>query len=100
MADLADRFEQTVSAAVGMPATASQLTANAKGAATQEIVHAVTQASAGTTEVTHSITGVARMAKETGAGASDVLSAFSELARQAEHLRHQMYLFLDQVEAA
>ncbi len=71
-----------------------------QGAATQEIVHAVTQASAGTTEVTHSITGVARMAEETGAGASDVLSASSELARQAEHLRHQMDLFLDQVRAA
>jgi len=40
------------------------------------------------------------MAEETGAGASEVLSASSELAKQAEHLRHQMYLFLDQVRAA
>lgn len=71
-----------------------------QGAATQEIVHAVTQASVGTTEVTHNITGVARMAEETGAGASQVLSASSELARQAEHLRHQMNAFLDQVRAA
>jgi methyl-accepting chemotaxis protein len=71
-----------------------------QGAATNEIVHAVTQASAGTTEVTHNISGVARMAEETGAGASQVLSASSELAKQAEHLRHQMYLFLDQVRAA
>ena len=71
-----------------------------QGAATHEIVQAVTQASAGTTEVTHNITGVARMAEETGAGASQVLSASSELARQAEHLRHQMNLFLDQVRAA
>ena len=60
----------------------------------------MTQASAGTTEVTHSITGVARMAEETGVGASQVLSASSELATQAEHLRHQMLLFLDQVRAA
>ncbi len=71
-----------------------------QGAATHEIVQAVTQASAGTTEVSHNITGVARMAEETGAGASQVLSASSELARQAEHLRHQMNLFLDQVRAA
>ena len=40
------------------------------------------------------------MAEETGAGASQVLSASSELAKQAEHLRHQMGLFLDQVRAA
>ncbi len=71
-----------------------------QGAATHEIVQAVTQASAGTTEVSHNISGVARMAEETGVGASQVLSASSELARQAEHLRHQMHLFLDQVRAA
>ena len=71
-----------------------------QGAATHEIVQAVTQASAGTAEVTYNITGVARMAEETGSGASQVLSASSELARQAEHLRHQMMLFLDQVRAA
>ncbi len=71
-----------------------------QGAATHEIVQAVTQASTGTSEVTQNITGVARMAEETGAGASQVLSASSELATQAEHLRHQMNLFLDQVRAA
>ncbi len=71
-----------------------------QGAATHEIVQAVTQASTGTSEVTQNITGVARMAEETGAGASQVLSASSELAKQAEHLRHQMNLFLDQVRAA
>ena len=71
-----------------------------QGAATHEIVEAVTQASAGTAEVTLSITGVARMAEETGVGATQVLSASGELAKQAEHLRHQMYLFLDQVRAA
>jgi len=71
-----------------------------QGAATHEIVHAVTQASTGTAEVTQNITGVARMAEETGSGAAQVQSASGELAKQAEHLRHQMYLFLDQVRAA
>jgi methyl-accepting chemotaxis protein len=71
-----------------------------QGAATREIVKAVAQASIGTTEVTANITGVARMAEETGAGASQVLSASSELAGQAEHLRGQVEGFLTQVRAA
>jgi methyl-accepting chemotaxis protein len=79
----------TISAAVGQ-----------QGAATSEIVQAVNQASMGTTEVTVNITGVARMAEETGAGASQVLSASSELAEQAEQLRHQVSAFLARVRAA
>ena len=71
-----------------------------QGAATNEIVQAVNQASIGTTEVTSNISGVARMAEETGAGAHQVLDASSELAKQAEHLRHQVQSFLAQVRAA
>lgn len=71
-----------------------------QGAATNEIVQAVNQASVGTTEVTSNITGVARMAEETGAGASQVLAASSELAHQAEELRHQINNFLSNVRAA
>ncbi len=71
-----------------------------QGAATREIVKAVAQASLGTTEVTANITGVARMAEETGVGASQVLSASSELAGQAENLRGQVEGFLSQVRAA
>ena len=41
-----------------------------QGAATHEIISAVSQASVGTAEVTSNITGVARMAEETGAGAA------------------------------
>ncbi len=40
------------------------------------------------------------MAEETGAGASQVLSASSELAHQAEELRHQINSFLSNVRAA
>ncbi len=59
----------------------------------------MTQASAGTTEVTSNITGVARMAEETGAGASQVLAASGELAGQAENLRGQVNTFLSRVRA-
>ncbi len=71
-----------------------------QGAATTEIVQAVSQASIGTTEVTHNITGVARVAEETGIGAHQVLTASSELARQAAYLRTQVNGFLAQVRAA
>ena len=71
-----------------------------QGAATHEIVQAVTQASLGTTEVTSNITGVARMAEETGSGASEVLSASSELANDATTLKDQVDAFLNQVRAA
>ena len=71
-----------------------------QGAATREIVKAVAQASLGTAEVTSNITGVARRAEETGIGASQVLSASSELAGQAERLRGQVEGFLSQVRAA
>ncbi len=60
----------------------------------------MTQASTGTAEVTSNITGVARMAEETGVGANQVLSASSELAQQAARLKDQVNAFLHQVRAA
>ena len=71
-----------------------------QGSATNEIVQAVNQASIGTQEVTSNITGVARMAEETGAGAAQVLSASGELAHQASNLRNQINSFLAHVRAA
>nr|WP_210329321.1 methyl-accepting chemotaxis protein [Methylorubrum zatmanii] len=71
-----------------------------QGAATQEIVRNVTQASIGTAEVTGNITGVAGAAEETGAAASQVLSAAGELSRQSEALRAQVSQFLATVRAA
>ncbi len=71
-----------------------------QGMATHEIVQAVTQASIGTAEVTSNITGVARMAEETGSGANQVLAASSELAQQAARLKDQVNAFLGQVRAA
>jgi len=71
-----------------------------QGAATQEIVRNVTQASQGTSEVTGNIAGVAQASEETGAAASQVLSAASELSRQSEHLGAEVHRFLVTVRAA
>ncbi len=71
-----------------------------QGAATSEIVQAVNQASVGTQEVTSNISGVARMAEETGMGAAQVLSASGELAQQAEMLRTQVQNFIADIRAA
>ncbi|PIU14690.1 MAG: methyl-accepting chemotaxis protein, partial [Methylobacterium sp. CG08_land_8_20_14_0_20_71_15] len=60
----------------------------------------VSQAAAGTGEVTTNIAGVAGAAEETGAAASQVLSAASELSRQSEQLRGQVSHFLGGVRAA
>ena len=71
-----------------------------QGAATQEIVRNVAQASTGTTEVTNNITGVARASEDTGAAAAQVLSASGELSRQSEHLTAEVARFLNTVRAA
>ena len=71
-----------------------------QGAATQEIVRNVAQASAGTSEVTSNITGVARASEATGSAANQVLSAASELSRQSEHLNGEVLRFLSTVRAA
>ncbi|MGA4554778.1 methyl-accepting chemotaxis protein [Methylorubrum aminovorans] len=71
-----------------------------QGAATQEIVRNVAQASAGTSEMTTNIAAVAQASEGTGAAASQVLSAASELSRQSEHLGTEVTRFLATVRAA
>jgi methyl-accepting chemotaxis protein len=71
-----------------------------QGAATQEISRNVQQASAGTQEVSSNIGGVSQAAAETGAAASQVLSASDELSRQSETLRRYVDTFLAGVRAA
>ncbi len=71
-----------------------------QGLATREIVLAVGQASTGTGEVTANITGVAKAAEETNISSSHMLGAASELASQAESLRHEVGAFLQTVRAA
>ena len=50
--------------------------------------------------MTHTIAGVAGAAEETGAAASQVLGAASELSRQSEHLAAEVQRFLHGVRAA
>ena len=71
-----------------------------QGAATQEIVRNVSEASAGTGAVTGNVASVAVAAEETGAAASQVLISASELSRQSEHLDGQVRQFLHTVRAA
>ncbi len=71
-----------------------------QGAATREIIGAVSQASAGTSEVGASIAVVSQAVAGTGMAAGQVFSASEELARQAEALRAEVVGFLDGVRAA
>ncbi|MFC6390666.1 CHASE3 domain-containing protein [Methylorubrum zatmanii] len=71
-----------------------------QGAATQEIVRNVSEASAGTGAVTGNVASVAVAAEETGAAASQVLVSAEELSQQSERLDGQVRLFLETVRAA
>ncbi|WP_298956100.1 HAMP domain-containing methyl-accepting chemotaxis protein [uncultured Methylobacterium sp.] len=92
---ITSRIQEINGVAAGIAAAVEQ-----QGAATQEIVRNVTQASAGTAEVTHHISGVARASEETGAAANQVLVSASELSRQSEHLSAEVSRFLSTVRAA
>lgn len=71
-----------------------------QGAATQEIARNVQEAASGTERVTDSIVDVRQGASSTGAAASQVLGAASELSRQSEHLALEVERFLATVRAA
>ena len=81
-------------------ATAIAAAVEEQGAATQEIVRNVSQASAGAAEVTGNIAGVAGAAEATGSAANQVLDAAGDLSRQSEQLRGQVTRFLATVRAA
>lgn len=68
--------------------------------ATAEIAENVQQVAVGTGEVSSSITHVTTAATTSGAAASQVLSAASELSRQSEVLRREMDQFLSRARAA
>jgi methyl-accepting chemotaxis protein len=71
-----------------------------QGAATAEIARNVQQTATATQEVTVNIEGVSQAATATGDAAGDVLSAASELSRQAEQLNGEVGSFLANVRAA
>jgi methyl-accepting chemotaxis protein len=60
----------------------------------------VQQAATGTQEVSSNIVGVSQVANDTGAAATQVLGAASELSRQAEQLRSEVGLYVSGVKAA
>ena len=81
-------------------ATAIASAVEEQGAATREIATNVQQAAQGTGEIASNIEGVSRAASDTGAAASQVLSAAGELSRQSETLRRDVDYFLATVRAA
>ncbi|MCJ2139896.1 methyl-accepting chemotaxis protein [Methylobacterium sp. E-066] len=81
--------------AVGVTASMEE-----QGAVTQEIVRSVTQAAQGTQAVTTNIGAVTAAVGETGASASQVLTAAAELSRQSERLTVEVADFLAKVQAA
>lgn len=71
-----------------------------QGAATAEIARNVTQTAHATRDVTTNISGVSAAANETGGAAGLVLSAASDLSKQAEQLSSEVNTFLAGVRAA
>lgn len=71
-----------------------------QGGATSEIAKNVTEAAMGTQEVTSNMVGVSKAAGDTGAAATQVLSAASEVAKYGELLRSKVRDFLDGVRNA
>jgi len=71
-----------------------------QGAATSEIARNVTQTAKATKQVTTNIDGVSSAANEAGNAAGLVLSAASNLSKQAEQLSHEVGTFLAGVRAA
>ncbi|WP_342109709.1 HAMP domain-containing methyl-accepting chemotaxis protein [Methylobacterium sp. SI9] len=71
-----------------------------QGAATQEIVRNVGQATQGASEVTINIAGVAEASEQTGIAADHVLTAATALASQSERLSTEVDRFLAGIRAA
>ena len=71
-----------------------------QGAATSEIARNVQQTAANTQVVTSNIAGVSRAANDTGAAATEVLTAAGDLSRQAENLSAEVNSFISKVRVA
>jgi methyl-accepting chemotaxis protein len=85
---------------VSVIATAIGSAIEEQGAATAEIARNVTQTAKATQEVTTNIGGVSAAANETGSAAGLVLTAASNLSKQAEQLSGEVNIFLAGVRAA
>ena len=85
---------------VGAIAAMIAPTVEEQGAATSEIARNVQQTAANTQTVTTNIIGVSQAANDTGAAASQVLSAAGDLSRQAEALTQEVTSLVADVRAA
>src|SRR3954454_6664725 len=71
-----------------------------QGAATREIARNIQHAAGGTSEVSSNIVGVSSASTEAGIAANEVLTASSELRREADVLREEIDAFLENIRAA
>ena len=85
---------------VGTIATAIAAAVEEQGAATAEIARNVQQTAANTETVSSNIAGVREAANDTGVAARSVLSAATDLSRQAEDLSREVGSFVEEVRAA
>jgi methyl-accepting chemotaxis protein len=109
IAQIQGATKEAVEAIQGITATIEEVSAIAatiaasieeQGTATAEIARNVTQTAKATQAVTTNIGGVSAAANETGGAAGLVLSAASNLSKQAEHLSGEVTTFLAGVRAA
>jgi methyl-accepting chemotaxis protein len=71
-----------------------------QGAATREIARNIQHAAGGTSEVSSNIVGVSGASAEAGTAASEVLTASGALRREADVLRAEIDVFLENIRAA
>ena len=71
-----------------------------QGAATAEIARTVLQSSSATQDVSRNVIGISDAASQTGAAASQVLSAAGDLSRQSDALRREVSAFIAGAKAA
>lgn len=90
----------TIIEEVGGIAAAIAAAVEEQGAATAEIARNVQETAVSTETVSTNIAGVSRAANDTGAAASEVLSAAGNLSMQAEQLSREVSRFLGNVRAA
>jgi methyl-accepting chemotaxis protein len=109
IAQIQGATKEAVEAIAGITATIEEVSMIAatigsaieqQGAATTEIARNVTQTAKATKDVTTNIDGVGTAANETGNAAGLVLSAASNLSKQAEQLSHEVGTFIAGVRAA
>jgi methyl-accepting chemotaxis protein len=109
IAQIQSATKEAVDAIQGITSTIEEVSAIAttigsaieeQGAATAEIARNVTQTAQATQDVTTNIGGVSAAANETGGAAGLVLTAASNLSKQAEQLSGEVNTFLAGVRAA